>query len=438
MRAVGIDLGTTNSVLAESEIENGEIITKIIEIERLDIRPGHRGYTQKRDRLLPSVAYYNASENSWIVGDGAQKKSQEEPASVAKSVKRHMDFGKKNFSLIPRISWTPIQISTEILKQLFKGAKYMWMHIDQPDPCVITVPASFQSSMIQATIEAAKTAGSTADIAGLTEITESDLFFEPHAALLQFFNTNHINEITFSETDEQFFLVFDLGGGTLDVSLHKISKENNSLTIEDIAISPYNRFGGDDFDKKVAQSLLKKYPPYITLKSPDKELVEFQFQEYAKDAKEFLTPYTKTHPIKKTPKDSAGRSLYPFAHNLSPSEYKDIVNLLLAPSLDLQSCHSKDPNIINPILDVLDSGRKKLGRCDRPNVDIVLLNGGMTKLNIIRERLTDFFKGGYVIPEGEFDPETAVAQGASIYCLHKTVGTRSPLSIKFKKKSNEA
>lgn len=421
MQAIGIDLGTTNSVLAYSEIENGKIKTKVIEIERLDIRPGHRVYTQKREKLLPSVAYYDASENSWIVGDGAQKRFQEKPASVAKSVKRHMDSGEKNLSPISHISWTPIQVSTEILRQLINGMLYMYRYITRPDSLVITVPASFETSMINATITAAENAG--------LEITKEDLLYEPHAALYQFFHTPHVKNIDLSL--EKMFLVFDLGGGTLDVSLHEVSKQDNYVTIKDIAISPYTRFGGDDFDKRVARFLLNKYSPYkSSSKAADKKILKSQFQEYAKEAKEALNPVVTRHPIRKTPKDSEDKSLKAFVHDLELSEYEDIVEPLLAFSLDLKSCRSKGQNIINPILYVLDEGKKKLNLCERPNVDVVLLNGGMTRLEIIRKRLEDFFINGYIIPEAELDPQTAVAEGAAIYCLRGSYASRRPICFK--------
>ena len=421
MQKIGIDLGTTNSVLAYSEIENGRIKAKVIEIERLDIRPGHHVYTRKRGRLLPSVAYYDVSKNSWIVGDGAQKKFPEQPASVAKSVKRHMDRGTDNLSPIPHTSWTAIQISTEILRQLLDGIFYMFRRRTFPDSLVITVPASFQESMIEATITAAKDAG--------LSISKKDLLYEPHAALYQFFHTPHVKNTDLSV--EKLFLVFDLGGGTLDVSLHKVSKQKNYVTIEDIAISPYTRFGGDDFDEKVAEFLLNKYPPYKKLsKTADKKILKSQFQGYAKEAKETLNSLVTKHRIHKTPKDSVCRDLEAFPYDLNLSEYERIVAPLLASSLGLKSCSSKNQNIINPILDILDEGKKELNLCERPNIDVVLLNGGMTKLEIIRKRLENFFVGGYVIPEAELDPETAVAEGAAIYCRHRP--SASGRSIRFK------
>ena len=429
MRVIGIDLGTTNSVLAESESENGKIKTRVIDIDRQEIRPGDRIRTSKRRNLLPSVACKDKS-GSWTVGDYAQKMLQKKPAYVAKSVKRHMDQGSERFEAVGGISWTPIEVSTQILIQLIRGAQYIWRYAPCPDHLAITVPASFRPSMIKATIQAANKAIQAANKAKLTipkeEITTANLLYEPRAALCQFSNTPPVENIDFSEKREKLFLVFDLGGGTLDVSLHKVLKENGRLTIkEDIAISPYNRFGGDDFDKLVAQSLLEEYPPYnksSSLKPYDQKLLELQFQEQARLAKESLSVEAPKFPIIITPKDSDGKELEGFSHDLNLSDYQKIVEPLLAPNLCFGTNHAEKWNqdIINPILHVLDEAKKKLGSCAQPNVDVILLSGGMTRLNIIRERLEKFFKKhGHVIPEGELDPETAVAQGAALYCIQE-------------------
>ena len=199
--------------------------------------------------------------------------------------------------------WTPIQIAAEILKYLKKGAEDIFEHSQEgfpkDDKLVIAVPASFNDNMRQATLKAA-------ECAGFVGITDANLLFEPHAALYHFCNKTLPDPIDFSA--EKKVLVFDLGGGTLDVSLHSVHQKNE-LIIKDIAVSDYTRFGGNNFDKLVAKVLLKdylsKWASRPTLSCNQLKLLKLQFQEYAEEAKkqlskqiqyESLIPYSSTDP----------------------------------------------------------------------------------------------------------------------------------------------
>ena len=297
---------------------------------------------------------------------------------------------------------------TEILENLINGVQHILRVIDTPEKLVITVPICQSRRNDAQIIDAAKNA----------KIDEQKIVLlrEDWAALHYFCYRNResttLNHIDFSEP--KFCLLFDLGGGTLDVSLHKVSENGVSLYIDPIVEPTGTGPCGDDFDKLVAEKLLKIYCDLykLSLNNGQKNVLKPQFQVYAKEVKEVL--YNGLH-IQKTP-SLPEKSLRSFSPTLSPNEYKQIVTPFLAPCLDLKSRYDpKGEDIINPVLYVLDEAQRKLKRCNRPKVDVVLLNGGMTRLEIIRERLEDFFGPGVVKNEEEFDPENAVVKGAVVY-----------------------
>lgn len=408
---IGIDLGTTNSAIAWGmlDIRANQFRSRMIEIDRqMDVN----GRTRQH-RLLPSCTYFSPRGIS-IIGDYAKTMLQKEPGLVAKSMKRCMDKGDHIFTGTDGVSWTPIQTSTGILSQLKNAAAPLFNLIGGfPERNVmITVPASFEKSMREATVEAACNAK--------FKITEKNLLYEPHAALYYFCNQPIPDHIDFK--DPKLVLVFDLGGGTLDVSLHKVSKQESNLIIKDIAVSPYTRFGGDDFDKHVAEKLLENYKYPEELDASEMNLLKFQFQAYAENTKIKLSESIKvaraTNPvfeIREQPTLPEHSNLPFFEYDLSWCKYEEIIEPFLASDLKLESdpYASGSNNIIDPILNVLAEGKKELNCFERPTVDVVLLNGGMTKLPLIQQRLEDFFGTGVV--RYESNPDEAVALGAVFY-----------------------
>ena len=268
---IGIDLGTTNSAIAYGGISriSNRCDPQIIEIPRkVDAH-------EFRDKsLLPSCAYF-PGYGTPFVGDYAKTMLGTYPKLVAKSMKCCMDKGDCNFGTAA-VPWTPIEVSTKILEHLKHGVRTRFRLIDFPN-VVITVPASFPPIMRSATIQAAEDAG--------FKITEQTLLEESKAALHYFCNQKFPGEdIEFNGSN---ILVFDLGGGTLDVSLHQVTKDEESLTILDMGESPYKRFGGDQFDEEVADVLLSKYKRSLKskLSRADEDLLETQFRFYAESAK---------------------------------------------------------------------------------------------------------------------------------------------------------
>ena len=402
----GIDLGTTYSAIAWGRAYGlGEIKPQLIEIEN---REDSRGEGIRRS-LLPSCVYYRCGHPP-EVGIWAKKQFWKEPLHVAKSMKPCMDDIRKKYpSEHASVTWTSFSTSKAILKHL----KHAGDHFCQGDinsfPIKITIPVSFGDKRTQATLSAAKSAG--------IGINKDDLIPEPHAALYNFCNGLSSSEDHDYFTEAKTVLVFDLGGGTLDVSIHKVTEEDPGWAIENIADSGYIQFGGDDFDKEVAERLLNNYVCCPALPTSEVDSLKLRLQAIAQEAKQNFTGQIDegieesqmSFPIT-LPISLNDSSLGNFSHKLLWDEYKGFINDFLAQDLTLSSKKTNyvgKKNIISPILQVLD-------KADSTQVDAVLLNGGMTKLPIIRERLEDFFENPEIVRTEE-NPDAAVACGAVVY-----------------------
>ena len=416
---IGIDLGTTNSVIGWGTLnpQTNQLDTKIVEITMM-IERGGIG----KKALLPSCVYFKEGGPP-IVGEYA-KTMIGRTNRVVKSIKSEM--GTQTPFDFDGNTYDPVVISSQILKHLAFSAQSLFNFI--PDDVVITVPASFDSDMREATIEAARLAGFR---------TEEDdgsprdiLLDEPRAALYDFVNRQNNGEIPETLIDfhePQTVLVFDLGGGTLDVSLHRVSyhQEQYTLNIEDLAISRYTRIGGDDFDQKLADRFLEIYEDRFPNNLDDSQIdmLKSTFREYAEQAKidlsseiensklmGYFDPELVEVEIIKVPFENQV-----FECDLTLSEYEEIIQPLLAPHLTLDAVKQLDTlstcdNIIYPILDVLRKAEQKDGNI--PSIDAVLLNGGMTKFHTIQNRLETLFD---FPPITAGDPDKAVARGAVVY-----------------------
>lgn len=213
-KVVGIDLGTTNSVVAF--LEGGE--PKVI--------PNAEG-----DRLTPSVVAFT-KDGERLVGKVAKRQAVTNSGRTIISIKRHMGTTYK--AQIDDKEYTPQEISAMILKKLKKDAEaYLG---DPVTKAVITVPAYFTDAQRQAT----KDAGA---IAGLEVLR---IINEPTAAALAY---------GMDKEEEQTIMVYDLGGGTFDVSVLAVDKN----TFEVIATAGNNRLGGDDFDQRIVDHVAEQF-----------------------------------------------------------------------------------------------------------------------------------------------------------------------------------
>ncbi|MDO9398199.1 MAG: molecular chaperone DnaK [Herbiconiux sp.] len=248
-RAVGIDLGTTNSVVAV--LEGGEP-TVIANAE---------GF-----RTTPSVVAFT-KDGEVLVGETAKRQAVTNVDRTISSVKRHI--GTDWTTEIDGKKYTPQEISARILAKLKRDAEsYLG---DTVTDAVITVPAYFNDSERQATKEAG-------EIAGLNVLR---IINEPTAAALAY-------GLDKGKEDE-LILVFDLGGGTFDVSLLEVGKDDDFSTIQVRSTSGDNRLGGDDWDQRVVDYLIKNFKDTTGVDVSKDKIALQRLKEAAEQAKKELS-----------------------------------------------------------------------------------------------------------------------------------------------------
>ncbi len=253
-RAVGIDLGTTNSVVAV--LEGGEP-TVIANAE---------GF-----RTTPSVVAFT-KDGEVLVGETAKRQAVTNVDRTIASVKRHMGTTWK--ADIDGKKYTPQEISARILAKLKRDAE---QYLGEPvTDAVITVPAYFNDAERQATKEAG-------EISGLNVLR---IINEPTAAALAY-------GLDKGKEDE-LILVFDLGGGTFDVSLLEVGKDDDFSTIQVKSTAGDNRLGGDDWDQRVVTYLIQKFKDTTGVDVSNDKIAKQRLKEAAEQAKKELSSQTST------------------------------------------------------------------------------------------------------------------------------------------------
>ncbi|MFO8085910.1 MAG: Hsp70 family protein [Desulfobacterales bacterium] len=343
---VGIDLGTTNSEIAFIVNDNAEII-----------KDGDTG-------IMPSCVGLNGN-GKIIVGREALNQSIISPEKTVLSVKRQMGSDKK--IQIGSQSYYPQEISAFILKALKERAeRQLGKSIGK---AVITVPAYFTDSQRQATREAGL-------IAGLDVVR---IINEPTAASLAY-ESIHSNDRT--------ILVYDLGGGTFDVSIVRI--ENG--IIEVLSSTGDNRLGGDDFDAKIVDRLVDHIQNELKLKVRDNPVVMARLKQAAEKAKMALS-YS---PFVTIEEDHIGKRFFKDIH--------------LSYELNRRDFESMIEDELSRTMDSVSKALKDAGKMPS-EIDKVILVGGSTRIPAISSMLEE--KIGQT-PHGEIDPDLCVALGAAI------------------------
>lgn len=444
---VGIDLGTTNSVLATiNEKPNGDVVSKVVEIPRgvdmYNAVSGEAKLTTMKKPTLPSCIYYRQEKNyEPLVGDFAKMQYPLRPHLVAKSIKSQMGRALAE-GLSPDIpDKAPAQISSRILKHLLKEASRVY-RCDITD-AVITVPANFDSAMCKATRDAAELAG--------IKVKNSDgserpvLLSEPNAVIYDLINQIHNGEISHRILDlseKKRILVFDLGGGTLDITMHEIKRRednNDVLKVDEIATNRYTLLGGDDFDDEIAKAMYDRYikqyashPDVVAKLRKEENVIMPQLRVYAEHLKlelnercgdDYDSGWDDPDDAIEIPTGgNMGGIGYSYDDTFSQEEVENILSVFMASELSYDDYKriekiTNTRNIIYPILDVLKKSAVKTGEMD-VIVDAVIVNGGMSKFYMVTDRLKEFF--GFE-PIVALDPDQSVARGAAVYhyYLHK-------------------
>lgn len=435
---VGIDLGTTNSALAViNKKPNGDLISKVVDIPRavdsFAVQGGSKFNMQKMP-ILPSFVYYQPEANyDSIVGNYAKGMYSKRPHLVAKSIKSQMgqarvvglseDIGDK----------TPAAISARILKHLITNTEKIY-HTKIQD-AVITVPANFDAAMCKATLEAARIAG--------IKVTNDDgsekpvLLSEPNAVIYDLVNQIHNGEIPVNLLNlekPQNVLVFDIGGGTLDITLHKIKWHDDKkevLKVDEIATNRYTLLGGDNFDEVLAEEMFKRYLEkykkdlqVVEKLKKEKASIMAQLRIFAEGLKIDISNQKENSDDNAWGWDDCDNGVAVGGHMGTGYAYDDYFtteqveacfetfmgrNLKYSDYENYEQIKDTE-NIIYPILDVLKKAKSKLQ--EEVEVNAVILNGGMSKFYMIKDRLKEFFGLDPIIA---LDPDQAVARGAAVY-----------------------
>ena len=445
---VGIDLGTTNSVLATVNLKaNGDIVSKVVDLPRaVDVYNSAAGKARlntQKTPLLPSCVYYR-EEHGYepLVGDFAKNQYALRPHLVAKSIKSQMGSAHAEGLADEIMDKTPAQVSARILQHMLREASKIYR--TEIKDAVITVPANFDSVMCQATRDAAALAG--------IQVTNKDgserpvLLSEPNAVIYDLINqvqngeiSNHIIDLS----SEKNVLVFDLGGGTLDITMHKIKRREDCpdvLKVDEIATNRYTLLGGDDFDQAIANVMFEHYqkqyatyPEVVRKLQQEKKAIMPQLLNYAEELKLELSERQRADSDYAADDDfswydekfdvggNMGGIGYSYDDSFTQEDVEKILQPFMGQSLQFADYKKIDSlqdtkNIIYPILDVLQKSAAKLA--GEVKVDAVIVNGGMSKFYMVINRLREFFG---LEPIVALDPDQAVARGAAVYhyYLHK-------------------
>ncbi|MEY2972990.1 MAG: hypothetical protein RI886_767 [Pseudomonadota bacterium] len=375
-KIIGIDLGTTNSCLAV--IEGGQ--PKVIE-------------NAEGGRTTPSVIAYTDSSEV-LVGTPAKRQAVTNPKKTLHAIKRLIgrrfedDVVKKDMEMVPyKIikadngdAWVevddkklaPPQISAEILKKLKKTAEnYLGQEVKE---AVITVPAYFNDSQRQATKDAGKIAG----------LEVKRIINEPTAAALAYGLDKH--------KGDSVIAVYDLGGGTFDISIIEISEVDGEHQFEVLATNGDTFLGGEDFDLKLIDYFVAQFKSESGFNLKSDPLALQRLKEAAEKAKIELSSSEQTEVnLPYITADASGPKH--FVHKVTRAKLESLVEELVDKSLA-------------PVKLALEDAKLNI-----KDINEVLLVGGQTRMPLVQSKVKEFFNKE---PRKDLNPDEAVAVGAAI------------------------
>lgn len=346
-KIIGIDLGTTNSCV--SVMEGGKP-TVIANTEGVRTTPSVVAFTKTGDRL---------------VGDPAKRQAVTNADKTISSIKRHMGSDYK--VTIDDKKYSPQQISAMILQKLKADAEgYLGEKVTE---AVITVPAYFNDAQRQATKDAGKIAG----------LDVKRIINEPTAAALAYGLDNE---------NEQMVMVYDLGGGTFDVSVIEIGDG----VIQVLATSGDNRLGGDDFDQRITDYMIDEFKKTEGIDLSTDKMALQRLKEAAEKAKKELSSATTTNinlPFITANQDGPKH----FDMNLTRAKFDELTSdLVERTALPVQNA-------------LKDAG------LNASELSKVLLVGGSTRIPAVQDKVKQLT--GHE-PSKSLNPDECVAIGASI------------------------
>jgi len=348
-KVIGIDLGTTNSCVA---VKEGDNITVI---------PNAEG-----GRTTPSVVAFT-KEKEILVGQLAKRQAIVNPERTIISIKRHM--GTDHKVDIEEKSYTPQEISAMILQKLKRDAEaYLGEKVTK---AVITVPAYFTDSQRQATKDAGK-------IAGLEVLR---IINEPTAAALAY---------GMDKSGDHKVLVFDLGGGTFDVSILDVGLDDG--VIEVLATAGDNHLGGDDWDQRIIDWMVSEFRRTEGVDLSRDKMAMQRLKEAAEKAKCELSSMTETTiSLPFITADASGPKHLEMT--LTRAKFEEMTRDLL-------------DRVVGPVRRAIeDSG------LSTQDIDKILLVGGSTRMPMVQKKIVEMLGKE---PTKGINPDECVAVGAAI------------------------
>ena len=368
-KVIGIDLGTTNSCVAVIEGSQPKIITN-----------------EEGSRTTPSIVAYN-KDGERIVGVSARRQAVVNPESTIYSVKRFMgmrfDEAKSELEKVPykvisgkggscRIvagdnKLSPPEVSAQILMKLKSAAeKYLGQEVKE---AVITVPAYFNDSQRQATKDAGKIAG----------LEVKRIINEPTAAALAY---------GMDKKEEQKIAVFDLGGGTFDISILEIGDG----VIEVLSTNGDTHLGGDDIDQIIMDHLLNEFKKDTGIDVSSDSMVLQRIRDAAEKAKIELSSTQQTDVnLPFLTADASGPKH--LTASITRSKFEQMIDTFVQ-------------NTLVPVKNALkDAGLSK------SDIDEVIMVGGSTRIPLVKKSVEDFFGK---MSNNSVNPDEVVALGAAV------------------------
>ncbi|HTR00719.1 MAG TPA: molecular chaperone DnaK [Candidatus Acidoferrum sp.] len=375
-KIIGIDLGTTNSCVAI--LEGGK--AKVIE-------------NSEGDRTTPSIIAY-AEDGEILVGQPAKRQAVTNPRNTLFAVKRLIgrqfkdDVVQKDIKMVPYTiakadngdAWVevrgeklaPPQISAQVLKKMKKTAEdYLGESVTE---AVVTVPAYFNDAQRQATKDAGKIAG----------LDVKRIINEPTAAALAFGMDKKEGDTTIA--------VYDLGGGTFDISIIEIAETDGEHSFEVLSTNGDTFLGGEDFDLRVIDFLAEDFKKNTGIDLHNDPLALQRLKEAAEKAKIELSSAQQTEVnLPYITADASGPKHLVVKLTRSKLEalVEDLVN-----------------KTIEPLKVALKDAGLEVGK-----IDDVILVGGQTRMPLVQKKVAEFFGKE---PRKDVNPDEAVALGASI------------------------
>jgi molecular chaperone DnaK len=375
-KIIGIDLGTTNSCVAV--MDGGE--PKVIE-------------NAEGDRTTPSIVAYS-NDGETLVGQPAKRQAVTNPNNTLFAIKRLIgrqfkdDVVQKDIKMVPYSivandngdAWvevngdkmSPPQISAQILTKMKKTAEdYLGESVTE---AVVTVPAYFNDSQRQATKDAGKIAG----------LEVKRIINEPTAAALAYGMDKKAGDATIA--------VYDLGGGTFDISIIEIAETDGEHTFEVLSTNGDTFLGGEDFDLRLIDYLADEFKKESGMDLHNDPLALQRLKEAAEKAKIELSSSQQTEVnLPYITADASGPKH--LVQKLTRAKFESLVEELVENTLAPVKIALKDAG--------LDTG----------SIDDVILVGGQTRMPLVQQRVADFFGKE---ARRDVNPDEAVAMGAAI------------------------